>query len=272
MASKSQVLKGAPGCQVSLVSWNVKSLNHPVKRKKVLTHLNKLNANIAFLQEMHLRTIDHFRLNGGWIGQSFHSNFNSKSRGTAILIHKNVPFIMSKVVADSTGRFIVVTGRLYETPVILANVYAPNWDDHTFFINFFSQLPDMDSHHLILAGDFNCCFSALDRSSSNTLISSKAVQTIKLFLRTFGVCDIWHFLNPSSRSYSFFSLAHKSYSQIDYFLIDKSLIPLVSQCDYNSIVISDHAPLSLILQISVSQASYHPWRLNSQWLADDKFI
>lgn len=30
------------GCSVKLVSWNVKSLNHPVKRKKVFAHLKDL--------------------------------------------------------------------------------------------------------------------------------------------------------------------------------------------------------------------------------------
>ena len=272
MANKTTIVKGLSSCQVNLVSCNVKSLNHPVKRKKVLMHLNKLNTNIAFLQETHLRTADHCRLNGGWIGQSYHSNFGSKSRGTAILIHKNIPFVMSQVIADSLGRYIIVLGKLYETPVILANVYAPNWDDHAFFSNFFSLLPNMNTHHLILAGDFNCCFSTLDRSSSNPLTTSKAVQTIQLLLQSYGICDIWRFLNPNSRSYSFYSPVHKSYSRIDYFFIDKNLISLVNHCEYNSIVISDHAPLSLMLQMPVSQALYHPWRLNSQWLADDKFV
>lgn len=122
MANKPQILKGTVGNQINLISWNVKSLNHPVKRKKVLTHLNKLNVNIAFLQETHLRASDHHRLlQGGWIGQTFHSNFSNKSRGTAILIHKNVPFITSKIISDPSGRFVIVTGRLHETPVILAN-------------------------------------------------------------------------------------------------------------------------------------------------------
>lgn len=53
------------GCQVTLAGWKVKSLNHPVKRKKVLSHLKQFNVGIAFLQETHLKTFDHFRLRGG---------------------------------------------------------------------------------------------------------------------------------------------------------------------------------------------------------------
>jgi len=47
----SENVNKSGGCQVTFVSWNVKPLNYPVKRKKVLSHLNQLNVGIAFLQE-----------------------------------------------------------------------------------------------------------------------------------------------------------------------------------------------------------------------------
>lgn len=127
------------GCLVNIVSWNVKSLNLPVKRKRVLTHLQQLKTDIAFLQETHLRISDHSRIKSRWIGQVFHSEFNSKVRGTAIVINRTLPFVASKVDADPAGRFIIVVGQLYGFPLILANVYAPNWDDPDFFSKVFSR-------------------------------------------------------------------------------------------------------------------------------------
>lgn len=143
-------------------SWNCKGLNQPVKRSKVLHHLHHLGAQIIFLQETHLKVSDHFRLRKGWIGQLFHSSFQSKARGTAILIHKSVPFVPSNVTSDPNGRFIIVTGSIYNTKLSLANVYAPNWDDSNFFSTFFSKLPDMSSDLLVLGGDFNCWLGPLD--------------------------------------------------------------------------------------------------------------
>lgn len=226
------------GNQVTFVSWNVKSLNHPVKRKKVLSHLNQLNAGIAFLQETHLTTFDHFRLRGGWVGQFYHSNFHSKSRGAAILINKSVPFVMTSVEADSAGRYVIVVGKLDSTLVILANLYAPNWDDSTFFTRFFSRLPNMDTHHLILGGDMNCVLSPTqDRSSPRTATLSKAAQAIKLFLDSYNIADTWRFRNPTRRSYSFYSPVHKTYSRIDNFFLDSGLLPMVKECEYQAIVI-----------------------------------
>lgn len=57
---------------------------------------------------------------------------------------------MSKVEADSTRRCIIVTGRLYETPIILANiVYALNWDDEAFFSKCSTAYQDISLHDLV---------------------------------------------------------------------------------------------------------------------------
>lgn len=43
------------GRNVTFVSWNVRGLNNPVKRGKVLSHLKTLGLDIVFLQETHLK-------------------------------------------------------------------------------------------------------------------------------------------------------------------------------------------------------------------------
>lgn len=134
---------GYDGCPINFISWNVKSLNHPVKFKKIFSHLKQLSADIAFLQETHIRSCDSARLGRGWAGQVYQSNFCSKARGVAIMISKSVQFTESHVQTDSAGRYVIVVGKLYLLPVILACIYAPNWDDPSFFTNFFSHLPNM---------------------------------------------------------------------------------------------------------------------------------
>lgn len=76
------------GSTIKLVSWNVKSLNHPVKRKKVFAHLEGFGADVAFLQETHLHISYHGRLKDRWVVQTHRTNFNSKARGCAIIIIK----------------------------------------------------------------------------------------------------------------------------------------------------------------------------------------
>lgn len=118
----------------------------------------------------------------------------------------------------------------------------------------------------------NCTLSPiLDHSSSKSTSKSNAATQLQLFLNTNGIADVWRFRNPTARSYSFFSPVHGTYSRIDYFFIDKSLLSLITECEYRPIIISDHAPLLMTLCIPISQANYHPWRLNTLLLADENF-
>lgn len=41
---------------------------------------------------------------------------------------------------------MIVAGKLLNKPVILANIYAPNWDDEAFIKSFFSALPEVNSN------------------------------------------------------------------------------------------------------------------------------
>lgn len=111
---------------IRLMSWNVRGLGGPIKRTKVLSHLKSVKTVIAFLQETHLRLCNHTRLRKPWVGQVFHSNFNSCSRGTAIFLHKQVQFSSEQVISDPNGRYIIVVGVLFQTPVIMVCVYAPH--------------------------------------------------------------------------------------------------------------------------------------------------
>ena len=87
MTNQNTGQRGSVG-SVRFTSWNVRGLGGPIKRSRVFSHLKSLNTDIAFLQETHLCVNDHARLRKPWVGQVFHSNFNSKARGTAIIIHK----------------------------------------------------------------------------------------------------------------------------------------------------------------------------------------
>ena len=122
---------------LNFVSWNVKGLNHPVKRRRVFSHIKQFKAAFVFLQETHFRGSDSARLMSRWAGQHFHSSFQAKARGVSILVDQNIPFVHHNVISDTNSRFIIVSGKLYNTKMVFANVYAPNVDDVGFCEFFF---------------------------------------------------------------------------------------------------------------------------------------
>lgn len=191
----------------------------------------------------------------------------------AILLHKSVPFTCSNVIADPNGRYVIVSGRLFNTKVVLVNIYGPNWDNGEFFKSVFSTLPDMSSHMLIIGGDFNCWLDPhLDRSSTKSTTLSTSAGVVRTFMSDFAVSDPWRTFNPSGKAYSFFSSVHHTFTRIDYFLVDDRLLHSISSCLYNPIVISDHAPVTMEVVFQTANNQRPPWRLNTQLLSNENFI
>ena len=134
------------------ISWNVKGMGNATKLGRVMTHLNQLKGDVYFLQEMHMLNRETIQLKKGWVGEVFHSTFNSKARGAAILIRRGVPFTAERLISDSQGRYMMVSGKLQGIPVLFVCVYAPNWDDNLFISRLFTSIPDLEGHYIIMGG------------------------------------------------------------------------------------------------------------------------
>ncbi|KAI5618695.1 hypothetical protein C0J50_21744, partial [Silurus asotus] len=124
----------------------------------------------------------------------------------------------------------------------------------------------------IFGGDMNTVMDPpLDRSNPRLLSRSKMAQALSTFFDQVGAVDSWRFLFPRSKAYSYFSQVHHSYSRIDYFFIDKSLLPSVEQIHYLPIVESDHAPVHLDLICNLRYNERPLWRRNTSLLSDPEF-
>lgn len=73
---------------------NVQGIGNVIKRKKILTQLKKLKCDVPFLQETKLSDTEHIKLQSDWVGKIYFSSYCQAKRGTAILIHKNIPFTL----------------------------------------------------------------------------------------------------------------------------------------------------------------------------------
>lgn len=257
---------------VKITSWNVRGLGKPAKIKRVMTRIKLLKSTIIFLQESHMLAKDIIKIRRRWTGQVFSSSFSSSARGVITLIHKSIPFQLSKVVTDPAGRYLIIQGSLLNECVCMVNLYGPNNDSPTFFENLFLILASMPGK-LIMAGDFNCAISPhLDRSTGVDTSHSQSREKLQGLMKEMNIDDPWRRLHPADRVYSCCSSVNKSYSRIDYFLISNDLFHKVSDCSYGAIVISDHAPVSLIYHDSKLQKGPRRWRFHPRWLHDPNFL
>uniref|UniRef100_A0A8C5PDA6 Uncharacterized protein n=1 Tax=Leptobrachium leishanense TaxID=445787 RepID=A0A8C5PDA6_9ANUR len=111
-----------------LVSYNVRGLNTPEKRKKILRELWAQRASVvAFLQETHFKKDTAPAFKDRNFPTGYFSNFSdSISRGTEIVISKDVPFVKTGVSMDPEGRFLFFKGTMYT----FASLNLPNKTQH----------------------------------------------------------------------------------------------------------------------------------------------
>lgn len=257
---------------LKFVTWNIRGIGSQAKRLKVLNHINKLQADICLLQETHTSESDCHKLRTPQFNQIFSAHFNSRQRGVAILIHKNISFINNNTITDPEGRFIIINITIHNTPTTIACIYGPNKDDSSFFHTFFTSLSNLSDSPIIIGGDFNTVLNpSLDRSNnSNSTRNCQSIETIKQFMSDFGLGDGWRLKHPTDREYSFFSPVHHSYSRIDFFLTSNSIISKISDVLIHPIAISDHAPVSLTWNTNHSRKPSNRWRLNTSLIDDPR--
>lgn len=248
---------------VKLVSYNVNGLNHPIKRKKILAQLKRLNCTIELLQETHLNDKEHAKLKREWVGQIFTASYeNYKKRGVAILFHKSLSFVSEKVLKDKNGRWVMVIGSIGEIALTILNVYAPNEDDPGFFGEVAQLLAGHSKGITIIGGDFNCVVNRyLDKFPLDQKCQTSKSKTLCAMIEELGLVDIWRMKNPRVKDYTHFSRAHKSHSRIDLFCISKQDTHRVEDCHIEPQTISDHGPV--VMNMCLDQEKQPKlWRLN----------
>ena len=194
---------------LSLSTWNVNVLGHPIKKRKVITFLKRKKYDIVFLQETHLSPQEAEKFGKIWGGHVFFSAGSSKSRGVIILVNKHLQFKCLKQFKDKLGRVIIVLAEIQGQSLMLANIYAPNVDDQGFFIDLEGMLQSAGTaHDIILGGDFNLLMdSVLDHCVTKVRTPPRATVTLHRMCKNLGLADIWRLLNPSGRDYTFFFIS-----------------------------------------------------------------
>lgn len=90
-------------------------------------------------------------------------------------------------------------------------------------------------------------------------------------MKDLNLVDIWRNMYPNQSSFSCYSSACQTFSRIDYYLFSANPNAYIPNSWYDSILISDHAPVSFVLKVpNLSFSS--KWHLQPIWLKDPEFI
>lgn len=176
-----------------VISYNVRGLRSPIKRRKILSQLQRLKCHLAFLQETQLPDREHEKLKKSWADKVYISSHHSgRKSGVAILLHRQVNFTPTKVLNDSVGKICFSEWDHDGIRVSLMNIYAPNDDDPDFVSSIFNTVIMHSVGILLLGGNFNCVMSQrLNRQPPPKTPRSKMSKRLQNLLAEAGFADVF---------------------------------------------------------------------------------
>jgi exonuclease III len=72
----------------------------------------------------------------------------------------------------------------------------------------------------VVVGDFNTSLSSIDRSTKQKI--NKEILDLKYTINQMDLLDVYRTFHPTSTQYTFFSVAHGTFSKIDHILGHKA--------------------------------------------------
>ena len=257
---------------IKLASLNTRGMRGGLKRRKIFRFLKKHKVDVGFLQETHCVKTDENCWSAEFGNKIIFSNGSSNSCGVAILFSKKCAKLVTDIVRDMEGRFIIAKLKVNEYTYSIANIYAPNGDSPSFFQQVKDEMDNLDSIFNIIGGDFNMIRDAnLDRGSE-AVYHGRSKTIVDGWMEEDGYSDIWRELHPGLKTFTWMKAgARPSWSRIDYFLVSGNTRSNCNSASIHPSICSDHSLITLDLETSETKRGPGCWKFNDELLNDQSF-
>jgi hypothetical protein len=121
--------------------------------------------------------------------------------------------------------------------------------------------------------DFNTPLSPIDRSSKQKV--NKQILDLNHTIDQKDLADVYRIFHRTSAQYTFFSVAHGTFSKIDHIIGQKASLSKYKKIEIIPCILSHHNALNLQLNIKNNSKKHaNIWKLNNtllndQWIIDE---
>lgn len=245
---------------LKMISWNIRGMNSPQKRRKVFQYLKKQNADVICLQETHIKEKDIRLLENRRLGKEFISANSKKKNGVVMYINNR--FNVKKLLEDTEGRYIGLEVTFPSGKYMIIGLYAPLDKKEQFYDKLNKDMCKFSYEKTIIMGDWNGVVDPeIDRKSQKKIkkTQGKLPKSFENLIEEQALHDIWRYKHQNSKDFTYFSERHKSLSRIDMMFATRLTCKDVVKMNFEPRTISDHSPI--VIEIRTQQTDY-TWRLN----------
>lgn len=230
-----------------------------------------LKADVICLQETHWTEDIMGNIKRLWEDDIFVNHGNQKACGVAILIKRDRVYNVKQIYKDGKGRLLVIEFMFRNELFRLINIYAPNIETERKEV--FKEIKPLCKGKCIVVGDFNVWCTRLDASSSANFKSDVSRKFLNEWMESEDMVDAWREENPYKREFSRRQMVMGSLKQsrIDLCLTKREMLRYVKNVKYKFIGISDHAAMTVKVDVNMEERGGGVWCLNASLLKEEAY-
>lgn len=182
------------------------------------------------------------------------------------MVHKSLPFKLLPMDLDLDGQYVIVYTVVHSLQMVLVGLYFLQAAPVRQLYTLSTRLASFPIENFLIMGDVNMVPDPERDRMSPTATSGPNLQAWE---DAFQLVDVCWWQNPVLRAHNRHSATYKTFSSIGLTFSGGPILSRVRDATILLLGISDHAPLVLCLDTSVSPAE-GLWRLSQFWLTNPR--
>ena len=261
---------------ISICSLNCQGLGDSKKRRDVINYLKNKQFSIICLQDTHFNKQIENVIRAEWGYKALFSSFSTNSRGTAIFFKNNFQLEIHNYTTDPRGNFIIVDLSMDDHRLTLANIYAPNNDEPSFFGKLENNIKFYGNSNVIIVGDWNLLLNpALDGKNYKHVNNKKARDRVGELISNLDLYDVWREEHPDLLKYTWkrkLNNRNIQMGRLDFFLVSNLLTKYICKEKILPGYRSDHSLITISVQFDAPIKTKTFWKFNNSYLKDPKYV
>jgi exonuclease III len=171
------------------------------------------------------------------------SQCSPKTGRVTILTSNKVDFKLSLDKRDKEGHFILVKGAIHQKEITNINLYTPNVSAPNFIRHTLQDLKAHIDFSIVAVRDFSTPLSPIDTSCKQK--NKKEILELNDTVHKMDLADAYYIFHPTEAQYTFFSVAHGTFSKIDHTLGPKARLSKYKKIEITPCIPPDHKAIKL---------------------------
>ena len=136
--------------------------------------------------------------------------------GVAVLICNKTDFKTKAIVRDKEGHYLIIKGTIQQKDITLVNINAPKIGTPKYIKQILMDTKGEIDRNTVIVGDFITLLTSMDRSPRQNI--NKETEALNDTLDQMDLIDIFRAFHPKAAEYTYFSIAHGTFSKLDHVL------------------------------------------------------